>query len=262
MASGKPRPVHFDSQIRRSTMAVLCISVLLLVAGCSDSKAPSGAASPSSPSSPSSTSSAAANPVAKMFLDNRQSLREPSEALKSAVGAGLAGFTTPMSGASPIVSLDLTISNLSPDRDLAFLAVIPYQVGNVETGPGARFMPVSGKSFLLKAGEVSTVTVDAQRERIAGGVQAPGVQAPAPPVPPAKVQSVAAIDLQRAQAGDVSPFDPGQGLQVLLVCQFANEVPAGSWEIVQSVPDGEFQQRYGDYAGYQFSIGVPVERLA
>lgn len=258
MAPGNPRPFHLESGFGRAAMAVLLMSVLLLAAGCSDSKAPSSAASPSS-----TNSTAAANPAAEMFLRNRQSLEDPSEALKSAVGAGLAGFTTPMSGASPIISLDVTISNRSPDRDLAFLAVIPYQVGNVETGPGARFVPVSGTSFLLKAGEVRTVTVEAQRERVAGGVQAPGGQAPVPPMPPAKVLSVAAIDVQRAQAtGDSSPFDPSQGLQVLLVCQFANEVPAGSWETAQSVPDAEFQQRYGAYAGYQYSIGVPVERLA
>lgn len=161
-----------------------------------------------------------------------------------------------------MISLDLTVSNVSRDRDIAFLSVIPYQVGNVESGPGARFIPASAASFLLRAGESRTVTIEALRERIGGGAQVPGGQPPAPGMPPARIGSYAVVGFESAQVGNVSPFDPAQGLQVLLVCQFANEVPSGSWEAIQSVPDGEFQGRYGDYAGYQYSIGVPVERLA
>lgn len=246
-----------EFRCRRAPLPVLLVAVFFFLAGCSDSKAPSSTASPSS-----TGTAALVNPAAEMFLRNRQFLKEPSDALKNAVGGGLAGFTTPLSGTSLTISFDLTISNLTSERDLAFLAVIPYQVGNVETGPGARFVPVSGESFLLRAGETRTVTVDAQRVRVPGEPETPGSQASGPGMVSENVQLMSAIDMQRSQAGDAGPFDRSQGLQVLLVCQFANEVPVGSWEAAQHVPDVEFKLRYGDYAGYQYSIGVPIERLA
>lgn len=257
MVLGNPPPIRSERSLRRAALPALLVLVTVLTAGCSDSKAPSSAPLPTP-----TGSVASANPVAEMFLKNRQSLKDPTEALRNSLSAGLAGFTTPMSGASPMISLDLTISNVTRDRDLAVLAVIPYQVGNVETGPGARFVPVSLPSLLLKAGESRTVTVEAQRERVGGGGQAPGGQVPAPQMPAARGHLGAPMGFQIAQVGGVSPFDPSQGLQVLVVCQFANEVPAGSWESAQKVSDDEFQRRYGDYAGYQYSIGVPVERLA
>lgn len=236
-------------QIGRTAPTLMLVAIMTLVSsGCSrtdDGKEPI-------PPLSRDTASAQIDPVADMFLRNRHQLRTPDERIREALRVGLAGFTTPIGGASQEISIDLSIINESNDQGMTILGAIPYQAGDVSTGPGVRLRSLSNESFSLGPGESRSVSIRLLRERVPGG----GV---AQTTPQAQVDGA---DQNRSMTGsEDSPFDPAQGLQVLVVVAFSEEVPDWSSFPARVVPDSQFASVYGKFSGYQYGIGLPIERI-
>ncbi len=215
--------------------------------------------------------------VAAMFLRNREKLQSPSEVLERTLKLDVAGFVTPLPGSgSNEVTLDLVVSNEESGPLLVVAAVVPYAVGDLERGPGARFVALENHAFELSAGEKRQVSVRALRERVPGAgstASPPGVLpgAPAPDVgggttpEPGTGEASSGrrgIGLRPVQAVTPSPlFDPSLGLKVLVVVQEATRVDPGVLSSLREVSDSEFERTYGGFAGREFAIPVPPGQI-
>lgn len=257
----------------------MAIAALIVFSGCGSKTGTSQSGS----ATPGTGGGKTPDPVDVMFLNNRSQLQSPEDRLKSSLDVSLAGFTTPIGGGGNSITVDLTLSQKAGGPDLEILAVIPYQVGDVEKGPGAHFKPVSNKSLLLSPGTSQPVSIDLIRERVGQGAPPIGGGSPATGLPPqVGVQPVAPGGPGRAttknlapQIGPVqpsappagasqagSPFDTAKGLQILVVMQFVDSAPPDLWRNVVVVPDSEFSTKYGAFAANQVALGVPIEQIA
>lgn len=193
-----------------------------------------------------------------MFLANRSMLR-PGDAMKAAVSVSIASFISPQ--VQPVgpgqpapppnetMTFELLLTHQGSLGDLVILDVYPYQYGP-DGDPAVRYVKDRWYGTLLKSGESKSITVEVVRERVSRTSQAG-------PEPAGGALPVGASPA--GQAGGLP--DAATGLQVLLVGQFAGEVPPDAWEQVREVPPGEFAATYGMYMGYQAAIGVPAELI-
>jgi hypothetical protein len=222
--------------------------------------------------------------VAAMFLRNKDKLQAAPESIEKSLTLDLAGFVTPLAGnVSNEVTLDFIASTKDASSPLVIVAVVPYEVGDLSKGPGARFVPLENPSFTLQPGERHQFSVKALRERIPvpspgppqGGsppLPGPGGPAgPASPLSPSKLEAAGGgggpVDSAKRSydlAADTPPtplFDPSLGLKVLVVVQEASVVDANVVSRVRAVPDGDFQREYGNFSKREFAIPVPPQQI-
>lgn len=119
--------------------------------------------------------------ISAMFLRNREKLRPARETIQANLSVDLAGVVTPLPGnPSKEVTLDFLLRSKEGAPALVVAALVPYEVGNVESGPGARFYAFAFDPVSLAPGENKQVSVKAIRERVG---QAQGGQPASPPGP-------------------------------------------------------------------------------
>ncbi len=264
LETGSPEPTP---QVGCRLVALIATLSLLALAGCARGEQ----------ASPSGGPEGGGDRVAAMFLRNRDKLQSPSEVLERTLKLDVAGFVTPLPGSgSNEVTLDLVVSNEESGPRLVVAAVVPYAVGDLERGPGARFVALENHAFELAPGEKKQVSVRALRERIpgAGSTAAPPGVLPGAPAPdvgggttpePGTGEAPSApkdIGLRPVQAVSPSPlFDPSLGLKVLVVVQEATRVDPGVLSRLREVSESEFERTYGGFAGREFAIPVPPGQI-
>ena len=277
--------------MRRPLAATLAL--VALVAACSsDTKTTTPTAAPPAGSTAEAT----------YFFNHRDKLKPATPDLAGALRLGLMSFSQPsgrkVEPGEPTLTLDLSLHYQKPDGpDIVILDVIPWRVGDIEKGPGARLTKTKRYGLLLKANERATVNVPLVVEKVGG---APATTAPGMPVPgatpvPGAPPSAPTRSLGRSAGGllgqvtpDPSPpvqpprpvpsatpgvgpqvppspggpFDPNTGVQVIVVAAFVGEgVTAESFKTVTLVPEDAFATTYGKYAKVEVGIPVPTDRL-
>ncbi|MER3396747.1 MAG: hypothetical protein C4318_07925 [Acidimicrobiia bacterium] len=216
--------------------------------------------------------------VAMMFLRNKDKLKPAAEPIETSLSLDLAGFVVPLAGSgSNEVSLDFSARNADGAPPLVVAALIPYEVGDLEKGNGARFIPLENQSFVLGPGEKKQVSVRCLRERLTPGTPTPpsgtfpGGQPASPGAQPGvqektlQYKGMAAAngpDIRLTQESSPSPlFDPAFGLKVLMVLAEQGSVDPGIISALRKVDDDDFERAFGKFQRREFAIPVPPEQI-
>ncbi len=200
------------------------------------------------------------NDVAAMFLRNMDKLPQASGAVETSLGLDLSGFVTPLAGnTSNEVTLEFIVSNKEDGPSLVIAAIVPYQVGDVVQGPGARFVPLESPAFLLAPGEKKQISIKAIRERIP--VRTPGTAETKPTGAPESPMTSQRSFKPVQQASPTPLFDPKLGVQVLVVVQEASAVDGNVVSQIRAVSDADFERVYGKFSRRLFSIPVPPQQI-
>lgn len=191
------------------------------------------------------------DPVAAMFLRNKDRLQAASEAIETSLSVDLAGFVTPLPGSgSNEVTLDFMVANKEGGPALVVAALVPYEVGDTVQGPGARFVPLENPAFVLTPGERKPVSVKVIRERVMPSA-----------TPTAGAISPPAAGFRPAQAAPTPLFDPRLGVKVLVVVQEESVVDANVVSRVRAVSDSDFEREYGKFLRREIAIPVPPQQI-
>lgn len=155
-----------------SAIAVIfLVAALVLVGGCARGTGTGSASVPEG------------TEISAMFLRNREKLRPARETIQANLSVDLAGVVTPLPGnPSKDVTLDFILKSKEGAPTLVVAALVPYEVGNVASGPGARFFSFASDPVLLAPGENKQVSVKAVRERVGQAQQGGQPASPAGPI--------------------------------------------------------------------------------
>lgn len=267
---------------------LVCVLAVLVCVACSRGSAPASAPVP-------------AGDEASYFFEHREKLQAADPNLAGVLQVGLASFAQPAGRAvkpgDPTLTLGLSISYLGAGPEIVILDVIPWRVGDIEKGPGARLRKTARYGLSLKAGERGSIDVPVAVERV--GEAAPSATAPAPSPTPAPPRSrlrgtgtgllalvgeepspspfpepspSPAVLPRPTPAGTPAgptippqkggPFDPEAGVQVILVAAFVGPgIASDAYKSVSLVPPDQFAAAFAGYSRVEQGIPVPIDRI-